>query len=134
MPLHWVARRLRKRRETVTFEAELDYRPRVKLYVQNYRWCGQTGERRPSMSQGWQLESMGATVITTQREWQDVLGPLLEPLLASRSSEFLHVGFRAKAPQFVACAPLQSLCPSAHASGMFEVLHELASSGSASKH
>jgi hypothetical protein len=106
MPLTWVAGRLRRQKEKVTFEAELEYGPRLRLHVQNHRWCGEAGGRRPSSPGRWQLESLGATVLSTQPEWQNLLGPLLEPLLASRSCDFLHVGFRAKAPHFVACAPL----------------------------
>lgn len=132
MPLNWLLGRLRKHKETVTFEAELDYRPRLKLHVQNHRWCAQTSRRRSSSLRGWQVEGLGVTVMSTQPEWQEVLGPMLEPLLATRSCDFLHVAFRTRAPHFVACAPLQSLRPTAPGSGMFEVLHELASNAPAS--
>jgi hypothetical protein len=132
MPLQWLLSRLRKRKETVTFEAELEHRPNVSLHVQNHRWSGPPRRLRPGSWEKWKFESLGPVLISTQPKWQKEFGPLLEALLATRSCEFLHIGFRRRAPHFVACAPLQSLCPDSGKSGMFDVLHELATSASTS--
>jgi hypothetical protein len=134
MPLYWLLSRLKRQKETVTFEAELDHRPAVNLHVQNHRWCGRTRRIRPASWRGWQFESLGPMLISTRDDWDKDLGHMLEALLATRSCDFLHVSFRKKAPHFVAAAPLQALSPAAKNSAMFEVLEELASSASASRH
>lgn len=133
MPLNWVLHRLRRQKETVTFEAELDCKPAMTLYVQNHRWCGRTLHTRPSSWEGWHFESLGPVVISTREDWQKDVGHILESLLATRSRDFLHVAFRKSVPHFVACAPLSSLRPEEKGAAMFEVLRELASSSSASR-
>lgn len=45
MPLNWLAARLRRQKETVTFKADLDCRPANHLLVRNQHWRGQPGEK-----------------------------------------------------------------------------------------
>lgn len=41
-PPHWLLSRLRRRRETLLFEADLDGPPSFNLEVHNHRWYGKT--------------------------------------------------------------------------------------------
>lgn len=134
MPFKWLLSRLRREKETVTFEAELDCRPAITLFVQNHRWSGRTLRTRPASWETWHFQSLSPVVICTQENWTKDVGTVLETLLAARSREFLHLGFRKEAPHFVACAPLQSLRPQAHGSALFDVLRELASSSLSSRY
>ncbi len=134
MPLNWLLWRLRREKETVTFEAVLEYKPSVNLHVHNHRWCARTLRKRPQTWETWQFESLGPVVISTRENWNQDIGHMLEALLATRSRDFLHLAIRKKAPHFLACAPLQSLRPDGHGAAMFDVLHELASTSSTSRH
>ena len=132
MPLSWLLSRLRRHGETVTFEAELEFRPSLNFHVQNHRWCGRTRRIHPASWSKWHLENLSPVVLSTQPNWREELAQMVEALLASRACDFMHLAFRKKAPHFVACAPLQSLSPDAEGSAMFAVLQELASSVPAS--
>ena len=132
LPLQWLFSRLRERKETVTFEAELDHRPGFNLYLQHHHWRGSTRRVSLSARQGWQVGSLTPVVITTEPDAQHNRAAVIDVLLAAQSGNFLHVAFRKKSPQFIACAPLASLSPGAQDSGMLSVLQELAHSASAS--
>jgi hypothetical protein len=134
MPLSWLLSRMHRWKETVTFEAELGAHPGLSLYVQKHWWRGRTRRIRPKSLDGWSLHSLDPMVLSSQADCQSKLGNLLDPLLATRSSEFLYVVFRKRAPQFVACAQLQSLSPDERGHEIFDMLHALASSASTSAH
>jgi len=132
LPLQWLVSRLRERKETVTFEAELDRRPSFNFYLQHHHWQGSTRRIGLSARKGWQVGSLTPVVITTEPDVQQSRAAVIDVLLAAQSGKFLQVAFRKKSPQFMACAPLASLSPEAEDSGMLSVLQELAHSASAS--
>ena len=132
MPFHWALHRVCHRRETVTFEAELEQAPSLGLHVQNYTWHGRMRRPIPKSLAGWRFEPLGRTLITSRPDWEQEFGQVVETILAARSCHFTHVAFRRRAPHLVATAPLESLCPAARNAAMFEVLQELASSASTS--
>ncbi len=111
--------------ETVTFQAELDHPPARNFCVQNQHWRGSTLRVRPKSADRWQLESLGPRVISTKTGAQDHMRGLIDALLAARSGKLLHVILRKKSPQFVVCAPLQSLSPSYRQEGMLALVQDL---------
>lgn len=134
MPLRWLLSRMLRRQETVTFEAELDVHRGFDLYVQKHHWLAGSRRVRPKSLEGWDLHNLVPMVLSTQAECQNKIGHALDALLAARSSRFLQVTFRTQAPQFAACAPLQSLSPDERGAEIFDMLQTLASCASTSPH
>jgi hypothetical protein len=134
MPLRWLVNRMHRWKETVTFEAELDAHPGLSLYIQKHLWRGRTRRIRPKSLDGWSVYSLDPMVLSSQADCQSKLGHVLDPLLATRSSEFLYVVLRRRAPQLVACAQLQSLSPDERGTEIFDMLQALANSASTSAH
>jgi hypothetical protein len=133
LPLNWAWARLRKRQETLTFEADLEYAPAFNLEVHNHRWCGRT-RSFPRDQCGVALEHSGPFVLTTRTDWQREITTMMTALVASRDCDFLTVNFRRTSPHFSATVPLDSLSPSSQCEAeIFEVLRELASCASASR-
>lgn len=133
LPLNWLWTRLRKRKETLTFEADLECPPAFNLEVHNHRWCGRTrssgqGQRHVA------VEHCGPFVLTTRNDWQREITTMMTALVASRDCDFLTVNFRRTSPHFSATVPLDSLSPESQCEAeIFDVLRELASCASASR-
>ena len=123
MPLNWLMARLKKQKEWILFQAELERRPSSNLVIASHRWIGRTDVHGPTPSCCY---SLGSLVVTTREDWSTETA-LIETLLATRAHEFAHVEFRKKAPHVRLTAPLESLCPNADQSGLFDLLQELAS-------
>jgi hypothetical protein len=133
VPWSWLESRLRKRQETLTFQADLDLAPGFELEVQSHRWFGRTRRRFPHNS-SWSMEHVGPFVLSTRREWQRETSALMNALAASRACESVDVRFRRKSPHFSVTVPVDSLAPSAKtATDFFSVLRELAAGASASR-
>lgn len=133
LPLRWLLNRIHKRKETVTFKAELDHQPSRNLHIQKHYWSGRTRRTAPTSLQGWRFETLTPMLISTQSIRQRGSGHMLETLQTfARTCDYLNVAFRKQAPHFVVRAPLESLSPDLHEAGMFDVLHELASIASTS--
>jgi hypothetical protein len=134
MPIHWAVAKLRRRQETLTFEADLDCPPGFNLEVQNHRWCGRTRRRLPQDPKLWKLEHAGPFVLTTRNDWQREITTMMGALVASRECDCLSVSFRRTSPHFTATVPLESISPESEARGeFFDVLRELAAGSSASR-
>lgn len=133
LPLTWLAARLRRQQETVTFEADLDFPPDFNLEVQNHRWMGRTQRCFPRNPSAWHTETMAPFMITTRKDWQRELSSMMDALLASRERDFLSLSFHRSSPHFSASIPLEAISPSAAGSGLFDVLRELAGGASASR-
>jgi hypothetical protein len=133
LPLNWTWAWLKKRQETLTFEADLECPPAFNLEVHNHRWCGRT-RRFPKKTGRLAMEQCGPFVLTTRHEWQREITTMMTALVASRDCDFLTVSFRRTSPHFLATIPIHSLAPESDCEAqMFEVLHELASCASASR-
>jgi hypothetical protein len=133
LPLSWVWARLRRRRETLTFEADLECPPVFNLEVHNHRWCGRT-RKFPHDDRQIALEHCGPFVLTTRNDWQREITSMMTALVASRDCNFLTVNFRRTSPHFSATVPLDSLsAESQYEAEIFEVLRELATCASASR-
>jgi uncharacterized paraquat-inducible protein A len=133
LPLNWLWARFRKRKETLTFEADLECPPAFNLEVHNHRWCGRT-RSFPKDHGRVAVEHCGPFVLTTRNDWQREITTMMTALVASRDCDFLTVSFRRSSPHFSATVPLDSLSPESQCEAeIFDVLRELASCGSASR-
>ena len=132
-PFHWLWSRLRKRQETLTFEADLECPPAFNLEVHNHRWCGRT-RKFPRDLRRLALDQCGPFVLTTRNDWQREITAMMSALVASRDCDFLSVNFRRMSPHFSATVPLGSIAAEIDPEPqIFEVLRELASCAQASK-
>ena len=133
IPFLWLWARLRKRQETMTFEADLECPPGFNLEVQNHRWCGRT-RRFPRELRRIALDQCGPFVLTTRNDWQREITAMMSALVASRDCDFLNVTFSRTSPHFSAQAPLYSIAPDSESEAqIFDVLRELASCAQVSK-
>jgi len=130
LPLNWLLSRLRRRKETLTFEADFDCPPTFNLEVHNHRWVGRTG-RKARRSRRVAIDQCEPFVLTTRGDWQREITAMMNALVASRESDFLSVCFRRCSPHFSATVPLDSFNSESSHSQIFEVLRELANCASA---
>ncbi|MFB3813739.1 MAG: hypothetical protein ACE14L_06465 [Terriglobales bacterium] len=134
LPVSWLAARIRKQQETLTFQADLDGAPSFNLEVHNHRWYGRTRRRLPTKSRSWMLEQAGPFVLTTRHDWQRDITTMRRALIASRECDCQTVCFRRTSPHFSVTVPLQAIAPlSETQSEIFDVLRELAAGASAAR-
>lgn len=133
LPLSWISFAAKKRRETLTFDANLLCPPGFNLEVQNQRWRGKTGRRMPRKGVV-RLKHVGPFILTSRREWQKDITSMMHGLAASRDCDLLSVSFRRIAPHFSATIPLDAIteaeCTPVR---IFETLRELAAGASAAR-
>src|SRR5882672_10142116 len=74
LPPRWLVSLWRKQKETLTFEADLDYKPGFQLELFRHRWVTQkrAGGFRPT-SKNWMITRPGPVVLTTRSEWAQEL-------------------------------------------------------------
>ncbi len=133
LPLNWLSSRIRKKKETLTFEADLECPPAFNLEVNNHRWCGRT-RNFPKDRRRIAVDTCGPFILTTRNDWQREITTMMTALVASRDCDFLTVSFRRTSPHFTATVPLDSLSPESQCEAeIFNVLRELASCASASR-
>jgi hypothetical protein len=131
---NWLASKLKKERELVTFEADLDYPPSFNLEIHNQRWCGRSKRGAKLDPERSHVESFGPFVLTTRKDWQREITAMINALFASRDSDFQSVKFHSKSPHLSATVPLDSLAPqNACGNNVFHVLRELADCAGASR-
>lgn len=134
MPLSWVTALLRKRRETVTFEANLLCPPGFNLEVQNQRWWGKGRSRRSKKAGVVRLKHIGPFILTSRRDWQKEITNMVHALSISRDCDLLSVSFRRTAPHFSATLALETISAQNCAPvKVLDVLRELASGASAAR-
>ena len=129
MPLSWLLARLNRQPEQVTFRAELEHRPAGSLIIAKQHWYGFTSRSAPAPEDCY---SLGSLVITTREDWQNETA-IIERVLAARSTALIQAEFRKKAPHLLVTAPLSSLTADEDDSGLFGLLQELATCGTAQK-
>jgi len=132
-PLLWLFNRLRKPRELVTFQADLDLPPAFSLHVHNFRWVARSSRRTPENQAGWNFECLQPLIISTRPEQQKEIACAMASLTRSDTSEFLNVSFQRSSPHFSATVLLDSLAPgSPTRTCMLDAMRELAGSASTS--
>jgi hypothetical protein len=160
-PIGWVVSRLRRERETFTFDANLLCPPSFNLDIRNQRrvaklklktwrprwlmrgWPMQVSVASMGKSQtcsdrmeksGVQLHRLGPFILTSRRDWQRDIANSVQSLANARDSELLSVSFHRDTPHFSATIPLSAMTGlSSSRERLFDSLRELASSASAAR-
>lgn len=131
MPFQWLAAKLHKQEETLTFQADLEFPPSFSLEVQNHRWFARTDKDLKPNGKGWNFEQSGPFVLTTRMDWQREMSGVVNSLVSCRAKEFHNVVFRKDSPHFSATVPLDSISPNALCRyEVFSSLRELATAAS----
>lgn len=133
LPVHWILSRLQKRKETLTFEADLGGSPSFHLDVVRHRWCAHSRGviARKRDEREWDLYEPGPIVLTTRTHWKEDCTSELNTLMTVRQQDVLQVRFRSESPQFSATIALDALHDPRTAAGFLSTLRELASGASA---
>jgi len=135
MPLRWMLSLWRRERETVTFEADLDYAPSVRLDVLRHRWLTPTKKRKTgSGMRDWTIVHPGPVVLTTRNQWTQELPPVISTLMTSRGHDLLSVRFRPQSPHLAATVELEALADADAVAGFLNVVRDLAAGASKSRH
>ena len=123
--------RLHKQKETLTFEADLDYAPSFQLEVFRHRWVSKQHARVAASSPQWTVSRPGPVVLTTRTYWTHEMTPVVNALITSRGHNLLSVRFRPKSPHLAATISLEALADEQAAAAFLTVLRELAAGASA---
>lgn len=129
LPLQWLIGSWHHQKETLTFEADLDFAPGFHLDVFRHRWAT-NGKRHENSSKKWSVTRPGPIVLTTRTQWTQELTPVVNALMTARGHNLLSVRFRPESPHFVATMPLQALSDQQVASDFLSMLRELAAGAS----
>jgi len=124
LPFHWLASLWRKQKETLTFEADLDFVPAFNLEVWRHRWI--THPRSSERTRNWMVTRPGPVVLTTRTHWSQELTPVVNALMTSRGHNLVSVRFRPNSPHLAATVPLDALTDRGAASDFLGMLLELA--------
>ncbi|HEX4604435.1 MAG TPA: hypothetical protein VH724_10600 [Candidatus Angelobacter sp.] len=126
-PAQWLMDKVRKRREVLIFQADLDFAPASSLQVQNFRWFARSGRKAAINRQGWQFEHLQSVMISTKAESHQEIASAMTSFRQSGNREFLAVSFQRRSPHFSATLPLEALAPDAPArTYILDAMRELA--------
>jgi hypothetical protein len=134
LPLQWLSSLWSKSKETLTFEADLDYAPSFQLEVFRHRWLTNRRIRIAAGSRDWTVCRPGPVVLTTRTDWTQELTPVVNSLINSRGYDLMRVRFHADSPHLVATVALEALSDEQAAAGFLGVMRELAVGASAHRH
>jgi hypothetical protein len=130
LPIQWILSAWHKQRETLTFEADLDCAPGVRLDVLRHRWLTHTDNKLVRKSRNWTVVRPGPVVLTTCTQWRQELPPVINTLMTSRGHNLLSVRFRPESPHLAATIDLEALSDERAAAGFLGVLRDLAAGAS----
>jgi hypothetical protein len=130
LPIQWMLSVWHKQRETLTFEADLDYAPGVRLEVLRHRWLTHSDNKLVRKSRNWTVVRPGPVVLTTCTQWKQELPPVINTLMTSRGHNLLSVHFRPESPHLAATIDLEALSDERAAAGFLGVLRDLAAGAS----
>jgi hypothetical protein len=133
IPIQWLLSVWQKQKETLTFEADLDYAPALRLEVFRHRWLTHRRGSLTSGMQNWTVSHPGPVVLTTRTHWTQELTPVVNTLITSRGHNLLSVRFRPESPHLAATVALEALSDEQAAAGFLGVLRELAAGASTSR-
>ena len=133
LPVQWALSRYRKQKETLTFEADLDYAPALHLEVFRHRWTTSGGAKLKDASRNWTISRPSPVLLTTSTNWQRELPPIVNALMTSGGHNLVSVRFGPNSPHLAATIDLDSLSGEEAAAGFLGVLRDLASGASASR-
>ena len=135
-PLGWIVYRLRRERETFTFDANLLCPPQFDLEIRSQRRVAKlkTRVRRFPKGSVVQIHRLGPFILTSRRDWQRDIANSVQSLANTRDSELLSISFHRNSPHFSATMPLSAMAGlSISRERLFDSLRELASSASAAR-
>ena len=130
LPIPWLLSVWHKQRETLTFEADLDCAPGLRLEVLRHRWLTHSDNKLVRKSRNWTVVSAGPVVLTTCTQWKQELPPVINTLMTSRGHKLLSVRFRPESPHLAATIDLETLSDQQAAAGFLGVLRDLAAGAS----
>jgi hypothetical protein len=133
LPVQWLLSRWHKQKETLTFEADLDYVPSIRLDVCRHRWLTQRGSKLAGDSRNWTVSHPGPVMLTTSVQWRHELPPILNTLMTSRGHDLLSVRFNPESPHLAATIDLDALSGEEAAAGFLAVVRDLAAGASTSR-
>ena len=133
LPMQWALSRYRKQKETLTFEADLDYAPSLHLEVFRHRWATHTNNTLADGSRNWTISKPSPVLLTTSTNWQRELPPIVNALMTSGGHNLMSVRFGPNSPHLAATIELEALSGEEAAAGFLGVLRDLASGASASR-
>jgi hypothetical protein len=133
LPIQWLLSRCHKQRETLTFEADLDYVPGIHLEVHRHRWLTHRTGKLAQTSRNWTVSRPGPVVLTTSMQWRQELPPIVNTLMTSRGHDLLSVRFGPKSPHLAATIDLEALSGEEAAASFLGVVRDLAAGASTSR-
>jgi hypothetical protein len=133
LPVQWLLSLWRRERETITFEADLDFAPAFHLDVLRHCWLTDNKPSKISNLRDWTVVHPGPVVLTTRTQWAQELPPVVHTLMTSRGHSLVSVRFRPDSPHLAATVPLEALSDFDAACGFFNVVRDLAAGASTSR-
>lgn len=128
-PIQWLFSKIKRSREVLKFQADLDCPPTFALQMQNFRWFARSSKKSSIERPGWQFERLPPVMISTKPELQREIACTMTSLSKGDSGDFLEVNFQRRSPHFSATLPLESLAPGSPArSYVLDAMRELAGS------
>jgi hypothetical protein len=128
IPLHWLLAICRKQKETLTFEANLDFAPGFQLEVYRHQWLTQKVELDGDRE--WMISRPGPIVLTTRKQWGNDLTPVVNTLMSSSGHSLTSVRFCSDVPHLTATVPLEAVAGEESSVAFLNVLRELVASAS----
>ena len=132
LPIQWILSRWHHQKETITFEADLDYAPGIRLEVLRHRWLTHSNKKLTDNSRQWTITRPGPVVLTTCTEWRKELPPIVNTLMTTRGHSLLSVRLRQDSPHLAATIDLADLSNEEAAASFLGVLRDLAAAASTS--
>lgn len=132
-PVQWLLSCWHRKKETLTFEADLEGSPDFHLDVIRHRWSAHNrgaSSRKPD-GREWELCRPDPIILTTRTHWKQDPTSELNALMLARHQDILQVHFRPESPQFSATVNLESLADPDAAAGFLSALRELAAGAKA---
>jgi len=133
LPIQWLLSRYHKQRETVTFEANLDYVPSIHLEVRRHRWLTHRTGKLSQPARNWHVSRPGPIVLTTSTSWRKELPPIVHTLMSTRGHNLLNVRFGPDSPHLAATIDLEALSDEQAAATFLGVVTDLAAGASTSR-
>ena len=133
LPIPWLLSVWHKQRETLTFEADLDCAPGIRLEVLRHRWLTHSDNKTVRKARNWTVVTPGPVVLTSSTQWTREIPPVINALMTSRGHSLMSVRFRPESPHLAATIDLEALSNQQAAAGFLGVLRDLAAGASTSR-
>lgn len=118
--------------ETLTFYADLDFRPSFQLELHTMRFFARSSPEVSSGSPGWVSDSHAPVVLSTKLEWRPEIVNTMQALLASSQRDDVHMRLQRQSPHFTASMPLGIIDPGADDTcGIFKFIQDVAETAAA---